>query len=168
MSKETKEATIKYRSAIMHKGEINGQPYVEYEYEYIKASTKLTKRYSNAVCMLMGISRCPHHLLEWLQENMTDGGYVGNNEITRKAFISFHKRYAGRDGNGYSDHAVMKAFGQLSETGLLVAISKGVYQLNPMFFWNDKSEEDRIRSIKYMMEFKCGVETKITIEVNKR
>lgn len=166
MSKEVKELSIKYRSSVVEKGEIDGEVYSEYDYDFVSASTKFTKRYSNALCLLMGISECPHKLLDWIQENMSDGGYVSNNEITRRAFIAFHKRYSTE--KPYSDHSVNKAFQQLSETGLLVSVSKGIYQVNPMFFWGEKSEAERVTKIKYMMEFKAGVETKISVEVNKK
>lgn len=151
----------------MHEGEIDGVPYLEYEYDYIKANTNCTKRYHNALCLLMGINGCPHHLIDWLSDNMTKGGYVSNNEITRKAFIGFHKTYK-KDGNKeYSEHAVIKAFKRLSDDGFLIPINKGTYQINPMFYFSS-TENERIRSIKYMMEFKSGVETKVSVEVDKK
>jgi len=165
---ETKDfKLIKYRSGIMHKGYLDGIDYVEYEYEYIKASVKCTKRYNNALCLLMGINGCPHHLIEWLSENMTDGGYVNNNKITRRAFIGFHAKWKKEGNKEYSEHAVIKAFKKLTEEGFLISIDKGTYQINPLMYFAN-SEEDRIRSIKYMMEFKAGVETKVTVEINRK
>jgi hypothetical protein len=167
MSKEVNEIKIKYRSGIAHKGEIDGEPYLEYSYDWITANTKSTKRYNNALCLLMGINGCTHHLIEWLSDNMTNGGYVNNNKITRLSFISFHSKFK-KDGNKeYSEHAVIKAFKKLTEEGFLIPVNKGTYQLNPLMYFSN-SEEERIRSIKYMMEFKSGVETKVTVEVNKK
>jgi hypothetical protein len=167
MGKETNDIRIRYKSGVSHKGEINGEDYVEYTYDYISATTKSTKRYNNAICLLMGINGCAHHLIEWLSDNMTSGGYVNNNSITRNAFINFHKRFKKDTNKEYSQHAVIKAFKKLTEEGFLISIDKGTYQINPMLYFSS-TEDERIRSIKYMMEFKSGVETKITVEVNKK
>lgn len=165
--KEKKEINIRYRSGLMHKGEIDGNPYKEYEYDYITASTKSVKRYNNAIMLLMGINGCPHHLIEWLSDTMPDSGYVSNNDITRRTFIAFHNRYK-KDGNkAYSEHAVIKAFQRLANDGFLIPVTKGVFMINPMLYCA-KSDEDRISSIKYMMEFKSGVETKISVKINKK
>lgn len=168
MAKQVEETRVKFRSKIAHKGVIEetGESYTEYVYDFIDATLSCTKRYNTALCLLMGINGCPHHLIDWLSDNMSDGGYISNNEITRRSFISFHKRYK-KDGNKeYSEHAVIKAFKQLSVEGFLIPIAKGTYQINPMMYFAN-SESDRVKSIKYMMEFKNGIETKMTVEVIK-
>lgn len=167
MAKEIKEIKVKYRSGIMHDGVLDGEYYKEYKYDFVTAGLSCTRRYNNAVCMLMGINGCPHHLIEWLSNNMTDGGYVSNNKITRAAFINFHKQHKKTDNKEYSEHAVIKAFKALTIDGFLIAIEKGVYQINPLMYFAG-SDDERIRSIKYMMEIKSGLETKMTVEVNKK
>lgn len=168
MAKETGEIRrVKYRSGIMHKGDINGEKYVEYSYDYITASLKCTKRYNTAICLLMGINGCPHHLIDWLSDNMTEGGYVNNNKITRSAFISFHKKHKKAENKEYSVHAVVKAFKKLTEEGFLISINKGTYQINPLMYFG-VDEDERIRSIKYMMEFRAGMETKMSVEVDRK
>ena len=62
----------------MHKGEIDGKVYREYEYDYYTANTSSVKRYKNALMLLMGVTGCELHLIEWLSENMTEGNYVQN------------------------------------------------------------------------------------------
>lgn len=167
MGKEVNELKIRYKTGVSHKGQIKGEKYVEYKYDFITASLKCTKRYNNALYMLMGINGCPHHLIEWLTDNMTSGGYVSNNEITRKSFISFHSKYK-KDGNKeYSEHAVIKAFNRLKEENFLIPISKGTYQINPLMYFSG-TDNERINSIRYMMEFKEGVETKIIVEVKNK
>lgn len=169
MAKEVKDLKIRYRSGIAHKGfiEETGEKYTEYTYDFISASLTSTKRYNTALCLLMGINGCPHHLIDWLSDNMSEGGYVHNNETTRKSFISFHRKYKKTDNREYSEHAVIKAFKQLADEGFLIPINKGTYQVNPLMYFSN-SEDDRRKSIKYMMEFKNGVETKITVEINKK
>jgi len=161
-----KQIKIKYKSGIMHMGEINGVPYKEYEYDYFTASASSVKRYKSALMLLMGISGCELHLIEWLSDNMTDGGYVGNNEITRRSFISFHEKHKKEGNKPYSDHAVQKAFQKLNSEGLLIPIVRGTYMVNPDYYFG-KTDEDRIKSIKMLMEFRSGIETKISVEVKK-
>jgi len=166
MAKEIQEIKIRYKKKLAHKGDIDGKPYKEFEYDFIKASLSCTKRYNTALCLLMGINGCPHHLIDWISDNVTNGGYVSNNDITRKAFIAFHKRYKKAGNKEYSEHAVIKAFKQLSDEGFLIPLTKGTYQINPLMYFSN-SESERIKSIKYMMEFKSGIETKMTVEVSK-
>lgn len=165
--KETKEVKVRYRSGIAHKGEINGQPYTEYTYDYITASLSSVKRFNNAIMLLMGITGCEHHLIEWLSDTMPDSGYISNNEVTRRSFIAFHKRFKKEKNKPYSEHSVIKAFKRLSDDGFLIPITRGVFMINPMLYFA-KTEEERIKSIKWMMEFKAGIETKMTLEVSKK
>lgn len=164
--KETKQLKVRYRAGLMHKGELNGKPYAEYEYEYFKSSTNHVKRFNNAICLLMGITGCEHHLIDYLSENMTESGYVHNNEVTRQAFITFYSKWKKSNNKSYSDHAVKKAFQNLADDGFLVSITRGVYLVNPDLYFS-AGDDARIKSIKYMMEFKAGVETKINVEVKK-
>ena len=163
MAKEVNEIRLKYRCGV--KSNKNSE-IKEYEYDYITVSTSATKRYNNAVCLLMGINGCAHHLIEWLSDNMSNGGYVNNNVITRRAFISFYGKWK-KSNKSYGEDSVNKAFKKLSDEGFLIPINKGTYQINPMMYFS-ADDEARIKSIKYMMEFKSGVETKITMEVNKK
>ena len=162
----SKEIKIKYRSGIMHKGEIDGKVYREYEYDYYTANTSSVKRYKNALMLLMGVTGCELHLIEWLSENMTEGNYVQNNEVTRKAFIAFHAKYKKAGNKEYSDHAVQKAFQKLTNEGLLIPKVRGVYIVNPDYYFG-KSDEERVKSIKLMLEFKAGVETRVSVDIKK-
>lgn len=165
--KEVKEVKIRYRSGIAHKGDINGESYTEYTYDYVTASVSNVKRFNNAIMLLMGITGCEHHLIEWLSNTMPESGYVSNNEVTRRSFISFHQRYKKEKNKPYSEHAVVKAFKRLNDDGFLISITRGVFMINPMLYFA-KSEDDRIKSIKWMMEFKSGIETKMTVQVDKK
>jgi len=164
--KEEKIIKVRYRKGIMHKGVIDGKKYSEYQYDYVLASTSHVKRFNNAICLLMGVTGCDHHLLDYLTNNMTDGGYVHNNEITRKAFITFYAKWKKPKNKVYSDHAVKKAFQNLADDGFLVSVARGMYLVNPDLYFK-AGDDERVKSIKYMMEFKAGVETKISVETKK-
>lgn len=167
MARETSEVKIKYRSAVKKTWDKDGKQFAEYEHDFVNASTKSTKRYNSAMCLLMGISGCPHHLIDWISGSTGDQGFVNNNSITRESFISFHAKHSKGNNKTYGHDAVNKAFKRLSDDGFLIPISKGVYKVNPMMYFAG-DEDDRIKSIRMMMEFKSGIDTKIIMEVNKK
>lgn len=164
--KDQKDIKVKYRSGIMQSGEFDGEPYVEYEHDYVSVNLNHVKRYNSALMVLMGISGCELHLIEWLSANMTESGYVHNNEVTRSGFISFHNRHKRKDNKPYSDHSVIKAFKNLQKSGLLIPEVRGVYSVNPDYYFKG-DESDRIKSIRLVMEFQAGIATKTTREVTK-
>jgi len=161
--KESKEIKIKYKSGILHKGSIKGEAYVEAQYDYVNASTKSVKRFNNALMILMGIDGCERNLMDWLADNMTNGNYVNNNEITRKNFISFHSKHSKGVSKTYSDKTVSIAFQRLCAAELLIFVTRGCYLVNPMYYYAG-DDVSRINAIKMVMEFKSGVDTKITIQ----
>lgn len=161
--KEVKEIKIRYRSGLMHRGEIDGQAYKEYDYDYVSASTGHIKRFNSALKLMMGISGCEGHLLDWLCANMGEKNHVSNNDITRRNFIAFHEKYKKAGNKSYSDHSVKKAFQNLSNSELLVPVVRGVYLVNPLYFFGG-DEKERIKNIKFIMEFKAGIDTLITVE----
>lgn len=160
------EVKVKYRSGLHQKGDINGKAYMEYDHDYVSVATKHTKRFSSAVMLLMGISGCELHLIDWLTDNMTVKNYVNNNGITRRNFISFYDRYKKKGAKSYTEETVRKAFQALTAAGLLIPVERGLFQVNPEFFFSGE-EAERIKSIKLLMEFKAGIETRITVEVKK-
>lgn len=113
--------------------------------------------------ILMGIDGCERNLMDWLADNMTDGNYVSNNEITRKSFISFHSKYSKGKGRTYSDKTVSIAFQRLSAADLLIPRARGLFQINPLYYYAG-DDASRINTIKMVMEFKAQEETKITIQ----
>jgi hypothetical protein len=160
--KEQKEIKIKYRTGIQHHGSIKGEPYREYTHDFVVASTNHVKRFNNALMLLAGIEGCEKHLMDWLADNMTNGNYVNNNEITRKAFISFHEKYGKGESKKYSDKTVSIAFQRLSSADFLIPVTRGLFMVNPLYYYAG-DDASRINAIKMIMEFKSGVETKITV-----
>lgn len=160
--KETNEIKIKYRTGVKDNNALEK----EYTYDTFRAETSHTKRFNAAVCLLMGINGCAHHLIDYLSNNAGESGYVNNNGITRQSFIDFHKRHKGNGNKPYSNSAVEKAFIQLADKDFLIPIIKGVFKVNPVLYFNGESEE-RVKKIKMMLEFTKGVDTKFITEVSK-
>ena len=161
--KDIHQTKIKYKSAILAKGKVNGDVYYEPQYDYVSASTRHVKRFNNALMILMGIDGCERNLMDWLADNMTAGNYVNNNEVTRKNFIMFHSKHSKGSGKPYSDKTVSIAFQRLSSAELLIPVTRGCFIVNPLYYYSG-DDAARINAIKMVMEFRSGVETKITIE----
>lgn len=112
----------------------------------------------------MGIDGCERNLLDWLVDNMTDGNYVTNSEITRHSFMNFYKKWKKADKKEYAENTVKIAFQRLSAAGLLVQVTRGTYMVSPDYFFSS-TDEARIRSIKMVMEFKSGLDTEVNVDV---
>lgn len=163
MKKDKKEIKIRYRSGIQHKGTIKGEPYEEYTRDFVMASTGHVKRFNNALMLLAGIDGCEKNLMDWLADNMSEKNYVSNNEITRRSFIAFHEKYGKGNTKKYSDKTVSIAFQRLSSAEFLIPVTRGVFLVNPMYYYAG-DDASRINAIKMVMEFKSGINTKITVE----
>lgn len=163
MATEKEKLDIKYRKKVLT--DKDGDK--TYEYDFISADIRCTRRYNSVMCLIMGVTGCGMHLMEWLSGNMSEKGFINNNAITRKSFADFHSKHKGKANKSYGDDAINKAFRQLSDVGFLVSMIKGVYKINPLYYFSE-DDSDRISSIKYIMEFKSGVETSLTREVKKK
>lgn len=159
---KSKDIKIKYKSAVLEKGKINGDIYFEAQYDYVKSNTNHVKRFNNALMILMGIDGCERNLMDWLVDNMTAGNYVNNNLVTRSNFITFHSKHSKGIAKPYSDKTVSIAFNRLTAADLLVPVTRGLFLVNPMYYYAG-DDVNRINAIKMVMEFKSGVETKFTI-----
>jgi hypothetical protein len=164
MDKKTK--SIKYVKKINCIVSIDGEEYKEYEYGWFNSSISGVKRYHSALILLMKIEGCAKNLLEWLLYNMSTGGYISNNELTRGSFIKFFTDHKVGKKKPYSDNTVRISFQTLSKLNLLQQVKRGVYVANPEYFFT-KDEQNRIKAIRMMLEFKNGVDVKITIDVTK-
>lgn len=158
--KEKQEIKIKYRSGVSRFKDKNGFEHKEFEYDYISAERQSVKRYRGALMLLAGIDGCEKNLMEWLEDNMTSGNYVSNNEVTRRSFMNFYEKHKKKN---YADKTISIAFQRLSEATFLIPMTRGTFMVNPILYYAG-DEDSRIKAIKMVMEFKSGVDTKITAE----
>lgn len=161
--KEKKEIKIKYRSKLVTNGKGDDR-YSYYEYDYVSASTSHVKRYNTALMILMGIDGCERNLMDWIADNMTAGNYITNNDLTRRNFIEFHKKYKKGGNKTYSDKTVSIAFQRLSTAGLLISMTRGTYMVDPNYYYAG-DDSGRINAIRMIMEFKADKDTEITVQM---
>lgn len=158
--KEKQEIKIKYRSGVTKFKDKSGFEHKEFDYDYVSAETQSVKRYRGALMLLAGIDGCEKNLMEWLEDNMTAGNYVSNNEVTRRNFIQYYEKYKKKS---YADKTVSIAFQRLSEATFLIPMTRGTFMVNPILYYAG-DENSRINAIKMIMEFRSDIDTKITVE----
>ncbi len=120
---------------------------------------KFIKLYQNCLADMMQISGCARHLLDWLSEIMGQINIVNNNEHTRNNFKTYYNEKSGKI---YGDDAIVKAYQQLVEKKFLIKYKRGLFLVNPEYFFNG-DEGDRKTLIKLTLEFKAGVRTEISL-----
>lgn len=167
-----KKMSVKYVKEIEL---IDGINYPRFATEVIESSA--TKRYHNVVLLLFSLPECARNLMDYLMEKMTDDNVVHSNQFTRDSFnrsiydawLSHYKEECDHYTTAvdmamskmYSDVTIRKAFGTLKEKGLILPETRGVYIVNPKYFFK-KSEQNRVKKVKMYLEFENGVDvTKI-------
>lgn len=142
----------------------------KYAYSHIVCSH--TKRYHNCLYLLAGLNGCSRDLMDYITEEMDSENIFYSNAHFRQRFIRFilengtveklNKESGAIEvvAVRYSDSNVKKALAALAEKNLIRSVSKGVFKVNPEYFFkNDDSK--RLDMIRLEMEFKSGSDTKL-------
>lgn len=117
------------------------------------------KRYYGTFAILAGLNPCSRDLIDYLVDVMDDDNIITSNEYTRDKFLETLKESTIQpDGNfiEYSDSNIKKAYQSLVDRECLIKIKRGVYKVNPEYYFR-KSETKRVDSIQLIMEFKSGI-----------
>jgi hypothetical protein len=127
--------------------------------EVIKMS--YTRRYHNCLYLLAGLTPCARNLMDYLSEKAQENEkrIVRSDIEARETFNNFMEGITTRDDVKtvkYSDSTIKSAFGELNVSGLLLFVRKGVFEVNPKFFFNGKDEE-RFKSIQLQIKFNKDV-----------
>lgn len=112
-----------------------------------------TKRFHNCLYLLLGLSKLQRILMDWISEEMDERNMVRNEAYTRGMFIDFVSDLV-IDGEKkiYKDQSVNNAFHGLKTAGLLIPVSKSVYQVNPKYYWSG-TDKDRVDQIMVNLQF---------------
>lgn len=148
-----------------------------------------TKAYHNTLFLLYRLPDNTKNLMNYLIEKMTEENIVHSNRLTRdnfnnsifsswfdfflievkdksSEFFNMNAKKLASD-KRYKDSTINTAFGLLKKNGLLIQITRGVYRVNPEYFFKS-SEAKRVDSIKMILELENGVDLiKIKTESNK-
>lgn len=164
MSDNTTPHKVPYVKNIKEFTDKKGNTIVLPEFDYVTATKSHTKRYRNCLYILMGIDGCPRKLIDYLVDNMSENNIVGNNSMTRGGFIDACVK-AGIP--TYTQNTVKEAFKELTNVGFLLALQRGFYAVNPLYFFCGE-ENDRVKMIKLTLEFAAGTTTAMTINKTKK
>jgi hypothetical protein len=156
--KKTKKL-IKYCSQLIT-DEATGYLLPEYSHSNIVMSA--TKRYHNCLYLLAKLNNCSRSLIDWLSEQMDIDNIIYSNAVVRQKYIDYILKITSGDIK-YVDITVKKAFKTLSERGLILKQQRGVFQVNPEYFFIG-TEKERENKIVLRLEFEKGVNTKLIIE----
>lgn len=115
------------------------------------------KRYYNCIYLLAGLRPATRNLMDFLTEEMDKDNIVYNNQIWRSKFIFFMKEITSKFGENektiiYTDQTVKDSFAQLTKTGLINPIARGMFKVNPKYFFIDEDNK-RLTQIKMELEF---------------
>jgi len=112
-----------------------------------------TKRFHNCLYLILGLSKLQRILMDWISEEMDSRNMIRNEAYNRKLFIDFVSSLV-IDGENrvYKDSSVNTAFHDLKVSGLLIPVSKSVYQVNPNYYWGG-TDKDRVNEIMMNIQF---------------
>lgn len=158
----------------------DGQKLTQYGTE--KVYTSAVKRYNGVLYDLLALRHSERIMLDWFTENMDKNNEVFNNKTIRDRIRSDHENALTRSANAQglrgaerkkfikplSDVSMIKAIGRLTKMNLLIKKARGVYVVNPKYFFRGK-ESERIKRLKVVLEIpaweKFNAENPITVEV---
>lgn len=114
-------------------------------------NTEFTKYYKGASDLVLLTNGCARYLVDYICNNITDTHLVRNDVQAREAFTQYTKKY----NVTYADSSIYAGFKQLVELDILVQLRKGLYIINPVYFYKG-NEQDRLECVKKILEFKSG------------
>lgn len=126
-------------------------------YNEKETENSFMKVYGDAKKKLINVHGCPRNLIEYLGENMGKNNIVYMNAYSRLDFVKWIEKNS--DGKTtYSDINVRMALRTLKDNDLIFPVSRGVYQVNPEYFWKGNNEKHREELIKGNLENGYGRE----------
>ncbi|WP_456867593.1 hypothetical protein [Galbibacter sp. BG1] len=110
-----------------------------------------SKRYMNTILLLLKLSKPSMILIHFLVEQMDERNYVANHGFIKD---KFNELLSSLDQKPYADNTINKCFSELTKNNILLKPLKkprGVYQVNPEYFFNG-TEEERVKCIRAYLE----------------
>jgi hypothetical protein len=130
------------------------------KFGYKEISGVHTKRYHNCLYLLAGLNASCRDLMDFLCEVMDKDNKIYSNEKVRQDFIGFISGLT-RQEVVYTHNTVKKAYRILSEKSLLIPLTRGVFMVNPEFFFK-KGDKERIEAIELILNFEKSSEVDLT------
>lgn len=123
----------------------------ELKYGSVNAERSYLKLYKPVSEKILLVTGCPVNLFFFLCEEASLTNQIG----TDQGFIDKFRAFVSDSTDGkltYSVQMVKHSLKQLRDIELLLPVNRGRYLINPFYFWKSDQENERISSIKYVME----------------
>jgi hypothetical protein len=146
-----KEVRLEYISSWFHQGEIRTPVFQE-----MMVDTLYVKQYTSAVYALAGLNAASRDLMDYMVMKMDHDNEITSNRKLREDFAAFISKVTGGEVQ-YKDNTIRTSLGVLKKKGLILTKYRGVFIVNPKFFFK-KSERERIDAIRLVMEFNADKE----------
>ena len=115
----------------------------------VRVDITFTKRYYNSILLLMKLTRAERILLDFITEEMDDHNYITNSVQIRTKFNTLLKKIGQKT---YTDNTIHRCFSGIVDTELMRKMKgRGMYQVNPLFFFKG-TEEQRQKVIRKQLE----------------
>lgn len=154
-----RQQNVKYVKAFVLKDEIR-KPVNTSKKVYISS----VKRYNGVLFDLMALRHSERLVMDWFADNMDKNNEVFHNSVIRQRIQDAHHaallRMAKREFLSpkeiralkvISEVSIVKAVGHLKKIGLLILKQRGLYIVNPEYFFRGR-ESDRIKKLKMVLE----------------
>lgn len=120
-------------------------------YSTKSVNTEFIKYYKGASDLVLLTNGCARYLVDYICNNVTDTHLIRNDVQARALFAEYMKKYK----TTYAESSIYAAFKQLVELDILIQLRKGLYIINPVYFYKG-NEQDRLECVKKILEFKNG------------
>jgi len=130
------------------------------EYGTAKVSTKFIKEYTGVINSLVRLSSSAAIFLKYLITTMNEYNIVSTSAHVREEFGLLLKS------EGvvvHSKSTISRSIKELVDKKFLFKKMNGVYLINPEYYDNS-TEDSRIRKIQVLLEFEAGMRSSISIE----
>lgn len=112
-----------------------------------KVEKNYIKRYHCSLSTLIKLSKSARVVLDVSVQFMSETNEVANNSVFKahiNRIVSIHAK-------PFSENTINKAFVELTKEGFLSKSKRGVYKVNPLYFYNG-TEENRLKEIRKDLE----------------
>lgn len=173
--KKPKKSTVKYIAGVHQ----DKDGIIKLDHSSKNVNSSMVKRYHGLLELLIPMSPCERRLLDYLTEKMPETNIVHSDKHTREMFqksvyftirdsfmadgLSEKEATARALKESYADISIRKAFGQLEKKGLLIKKTRGVFWVNPEFFFK-ASDAKRLK----MLEVTLGIQKGVSYVMLKR
>lgn len=113
------------------------------------------RTYEGTAFKLINIQGCPRLYIEYLAIKMDSDNIVQLNAYNKEKFLNDIRKNCPGD-KSYSLRTIKEAIKSLKAADMLILLKKGLYQVNPEYYFKGKSEKKRLEMIKVNLEKGIG------------